>query len=100
MSEKISMSGLNLQFFTLFRMLEDFRKNNNSVYFEDVEEDEIPFRKIALIKYKIHQILNLMLDYSYYYDTDDVSVDCMMNILQNAFAYIEELSDCKLDKEE
>ena len=43
MSEKISMSGLNLQFFTLFRMLEDFRKNNNSVYFEDVEEDEIPF---------------------------------------------------------
>lgn len=93
------ISGLNLHFFALIRMIEDFKRNNISGYFEVANEDEIPFKKIALIKHKIHQIINLMIDYSYYNDAD-ISIDYLQDTLQYAFNYIYELYDWKLDKEE
>ena len=78
------------------RMVDDFKKGNYSEYFEYTDICEIPIRENQLIEYKIHQILNLMVDYEYYYDFD-VSITDMKNILQYAFNYLEELYKFKLN---
>ena len=96
MSKQKPISGLNLHFIALMNMVDEFKKGNTSEYFEGVEEDDIPFRKINLIQYKIHQIMNLMIDYEYYYDFD-ASIDWMQGILRYAFAYIDELYQFKLN---
>lgn len=97
MSKQKSISGLNLHFLALMRMVDDFKNNNlgGYEYFEALS-DRDPFDKTVkllkaqLIRYKINQILNLMIDYSYYYDFD-ASVTDMQNILQYAFNYLDEL---------
>lgn len=99
MNKEAPISGLNLHFMALMVMIDNFKKNNISGYFEVVDEDEIPFKKIALINHKIRQILILMLEYEYYNDSD-TSIDQLQSILQYAFNYMHELHDFKSDKEE
>lgn len=101
MSEQKPISGLNLHFIALMNMVDEFKKGNTSEYFEGVKEDDIPFRKIELIRLKIDQILRLMIVYEYY---DDIAysnnIEWFRSILTYAITYIDELYDWKLDKEE
>ena len=100
MNKERPMSELNLHFMALLTMIYDFKKNTNlNKYFENDCINNISLRKANLLYYKIHQILTLMIDHAYYYDSD-ISIDQLQSILQLAFSYIEELYDWKLDKEE
>ena len=97
MSKQKPISGLNLHFLALMRMVEDFKNNNLSgyEYFEVLSDSDTFYKtckllKAKLLRYKISQILNLMIDYEYYYDFD-VDVTDMQNILQYAFNYLDEL---------
>ena len=92
MSKQKPISGLNLHFLALMRMVEDFKNNNLSgyEYFEALSDSDCKLLKAQLLRYKINQILNLMIGYEYYCDFD-VDVTDMQNILQYAFNYLDEL---------
>lgn len=101
MKKERPISELNLHFNALMNMVDEFKKGNTSEYFEGVEEDYIPFRKIELIRLKIDQILRLMIVYEYY---DDIAysnnIEWFRGILTYAITYIDELYNWQLDKEE
>lgn len=95
MSEKKPISELNSQIIYLMCMVNSFRRNDPDKRFEGLSESEVCFKKMQLIRNKIIEIIDMMIGYDYYLDKNS-DTDLYVNILQNAFAYIEEYYQFKI----
>lgn len=95
MSEQKPISELNSQIVYLMCMVDSYIRNDPNKCFEGLSESEVCFKKIQLIRSKITEIIDMMIGYDYYLDKN-TDTDWYVLILQNAFAYIEELYQFKL----